>query len=787
VIPDPRFPVEPWCIRETSLDLDHIGQSESVFALSNGHIGLRANLDEGDPNALPGTYLNSFYELRPLPYGEAGYGYPESGQTIVNVTNGKPMRLLVDDEPFDIRYGHLRSHERVLDLRAGTLERNVEWVSPAGQAVRVRTVRMVSFTQRSIAAILYEVEPLEASARLIVQSELVANEDMPPASDDPRVAAALAMPLQAEERFASEAGAMLIHQTKRSKLRVAAGMAHAVDGPSRTLVTTEAQPDWARTTIACVLDPGQKLRVVKFIGYGWSSRRSRPALRDQVHAALTAAGFAGWDGLMTDQRAYLDAFWARADVCIDGDPEVQQAVRFGLFHVLQAGARAEVRPIAAKGLTGPGYDGHTFWDTEMFVLPVLTYTEPTAAASMLRWRHATLDLARERASQLRLRGAAFPWRTIRGQECSAYWPAGTAAFHISAGVADATVRYMNATGDELFISEIGVELLIETARLWRSLGHHDSHGRFHIDGVTGPDEYSALADDNVYTNLMAARNLTGAAHWVSRRPDIAHRLDVDEEEAASWRDAAATMHLSYNAELGVHEQCEDFTRYQEWDFRATAREDYPLLLHVPYFDLYRKQVIKQADLVLALHWRGDAFTPEEKARNFAYYEARTVRDSSLSAATQAVVAAEVGHLDLAHDYIAESSLVDLRDLDGNTREGVHIASSAGGWLGLVAGFGGLRDHDGQLSFTPRLPSKIGRLEFSLIWHGLHLRVTVTAEEATYALRDVDEGQLELSHYGEALVVTVAEPVSRPIPPGKPLTPPPEQPLHCEPLRRFFPE
>src|SRR5262245_15262486 len=263
------------------------------------------------------------------------------------MTNGKPMRLLVDDEPFDIRYGHLRSHERILDLRSGTLERIVEWVSPAGQAIRVRTVRLVSFTQRSIAAILYEVEPLEASARLIVQSELVANEDMPPASDDPRVAAALASPLQAEERFASEAGAMLIHQTKRSKLRVAAGMSHSVDGPSRTLVTTEAQPDWARTTIACVLDPGQKLRVVKFIGYGWSSRRSRPALRDQVHAALTAAGFAGWDGLMTDQRAFLDEFWARADVCIDGDPEVQQAVRFGLFQVLQAGARAEMRPIAA--------------------------------------------------------------------------------------------------------------------------------------------------------------------------------------------------------------------------------------------------------------------------------------------------------------------------------------------------------------------------------------------------------------------------------------------------------
>jgi alpha,alpha-trehalose phosphorylase len=780
-----QYPVEPWTLRETALDLDLLAQSESVFALANGHIGLRANLDEGEPHGVPGTYLNSFYELRPLPYGEAGYGYPESGQTMLNVTNGKLMRLLVDDEPFDLRYGDLISHERVLDLRAGTLDRQVHWRSPAGQAIRVRSQRMVSFTHRSIAAICYDLTALEQPARVILQSELVANEDMPELSGDPRVSALLKAPLEAEEDLSAGTGAMLVHCTRMSKLRLAAGMDHIVTGPPHTEVSTNSRPDWARVTVACVLEPGETLRVVKFLGYGWSSQRSRPALRDQVQAALTAARFAGWEGLLVAQRAYLDEFWDAADVEVDGDPEVQQAVRFGLFHVLQAGARAEQRPVAAKGLTGPGYDGHTFWDTEMFALPVLTYTQPDSARDVLRWRHATLDFARDRAKTLGLRGAAFPWRTIRGHECSAYWPAGTAAFHIGADIADATMRYLNATGDDHFARDVGLELMVETARLWRSLGHHDRHGRFHIDGVTGPDEYSALADDNIYTNLMAARNLVNAANLVQAYPARAEQLGVGGEEAASWRDAAASMHVPFESELGVHEQAKGFTMHQDWDFAHTPPDHYPMLLHFPYFDLYRKQVVKQADLVLAMHWCGDSFTPVQKARNFDYYEARTVRDSSLSACTQAVLAAEVGHLELAHDYIAETALLDLRDLNHNTRDGVHIASLAGSWLALVAGLGGLRDHGGQLSFAPRLPSRIERLTFSVRWRGLRLRVVVGRTEATYHLRDDGtDVRLALVHHGQPVEVTSKAPLTCPIPAATPHTDEPQQPPGRAPIRRL---
>ena len=775
------FAVEPWHLRETTLDQDLLAQTESVFALSNGHLGWRGNLDEGEPHGLPGTYLNGVFALRPLPYAEAGYGFPESGQTVINVTNGKLIRLYVDDEPFDIRYGELRSHERVLDFRAGTLSRTAEWVSPAGQAVRISSTRLVSLTQRAIGAISYEVEPLEGPARISVQSELLANEQLPERGGDPRVSAVLDNPLLCEYHSGDGTRVVVVHTTGASGLRVGAAMDHLIDGSPDIQVQVESQAytDGGVVTATALLQPGQKLRMVKYVAYGWSGSRTLPAVRDQVWAALSAAKQSGWDGLVADQREYLDDFWDRADVVVDGDAEVQQAVRFALFHVLQAGARAENRAIPAKGLTGPGYDGHAFWDTETYVLPLLSVTTPAAAANALRWRHSTLPMAIERAGQLGLAGAAFPWRTIAGQECSGYWPAGTAAFHVNADIANAVVRYVDLSGDEAFDRGPGIDLLTHTARLWRSLGHHDAQGRFHIDGVTGPDEYSALANNNVYTNLMAQQNLVAAADAAKRYPDRARELGVNPEESAGWRDAAQAMSIPYDEAQGVHPQDEGFTRLQVWDFADTTPEQYPLLLNFTYFDLYRKQVVKQADLVLAMALRGDAFTPAQKLANFDYYEPLTVRDSSLSACTQAVIAAEVGHLDLAFDYLGEAALMDLRDLENNTRDGVHIASLAGAWMALVAGFGGLRHEDGLVSFAPRLPEGLSRLAFSLFLRGRRLHVEVTHAEARYVL---DDGEpLTVMHHGVHLHLKPDKPEVRPIPAApvrrRPTQPPGREPAH----------
>ncbi|HEY1588059.1 MAG TPA: family 65 glycosyl hydrolase, partial [Polyangia bacterium] len=534
MIRHPSFRVEPWSLHETELPLDVLAQTESLFALSNGLIGVRGNLDEGEPHGLPGTYLNGVYELRPMPSAETQYGAPESSQTLIDVTNGKVIRLLVDDEPFDIRYGDLRAHDRVLDFRAGTLTRRAEWSSPAHQSVRVTSVRLVSFTHRSILAIAYEVEAIDKPVRIVVQSELIANEQVAAQTGDPRTAAAIAAPFVAEENQARDLAALLVHRTRRSGLRVAAAMDHIITGTPQLQVLRETAPDSARIVASDVLQPGQKLRVVKLVAYGWSHERTQPAMRDQVAAALVAARSAGWEKLLAEQREYLDDFWATGDVELEGDPELQQAVRFALFQILSAGARAEGRGIPAKGLTGTGYDGHTFWDTDLYIVPVLTYTAPAAAADALRWRCSTLDAARARARDLGLEGAAFPWRTIHGEECSGYWPAGTAAFHVNADVAASVIEYVKATGDHEFERDQGIDVLVETARLWRSLGHYDIDGNFRIDGVTGPDEYSAIADNNLYTNLMAQKNLRAAVAACQRHQEKGRSLGVTATEMAGW-------------------------------------------------------------------------------------------------------------------------------------------------------------------------------------------------------------------------------------------------------------
>ncbi len=780
MIKQATFAVEPWCLTETRFDPELIAQTESLFALSNGHLGWRGNLDEGEPHILPGSYLNGVYESHPQPYAETSYGMPESGQTLVNVINGKLIRLLVDDEPFDLRYGELRSHERVLDLRAGVLHRRAEWVSPAGAVVRVFSTRMVSFTQRAVAAISYEVEPVGEPVHIAVQSVLLANEELPPLGSDPRVAAVLEQPLTREDAEADGPTVVMVYRTNRSGLRVGTAVDHLIEGSDAIAVESRVSGDGGMVTAAAALTPGERLRVIKFVAYGWSSERSLPAVRDQVWAALSAARQTGWDGLLADQRAYLDTFWKRADVEVDGDTEIQQAVRFGLFHVLQAGARGENRPLPAKGLTGVGYDGHAFWDTETFVLPVLTMIAPDAAASALRWRHSALPLAMKRARELGYAGAAFPWRTITGEETSGYWPASTAAVHVSADVADAVVRYVDVTGDTEFERGPGLDLLVQTARFWRSLGHHDPFGKFHIDGVTGPDEYSAIADDNVYTNLMARQNLEAAADVVRRYPHRALEVGITMEEAASWRDAAIGMHIPFDDVLGVHSQAERFTSHQPWDFENTRPDQYPLLLHFPYFDLYRKQVVKQADLVLAMYLRGAEFAAEQKTRNFDFYEPLTVRDSSLSASTQAVVAAEVGHLGLAYDYLGEAALIDLHDVQNDTRDGLHIASLAGAWIVLVGGFGGMRTHRAPTSFAPQLAEGLTRIAFNVTLRGRWLRVEVSHGKARYVMAEGEP--LEIVHHGEQLTVSTGEPQERPIPAAQARARP-RQPRGREPARR----
>lgn len=766
----PHLEVDPWQVREPHVDPDTFGAAEALFSLSNGYLGVRGTLDEADPCVERATFLSGVFETHPLAYPEGGYGHPEEGQAIVAVPDGTPLRLTVDGAALDVREIEPEVHERRLDLRAGTLDRRLRWRSPSGTTLELTTRRLVSLTERSVLAVRYELRALDGPAHVVVRSELTLGTCPPEIhSDDPRVSDALEQPFTVLAARSVTAGGHLALRTRRTGIGVAAAVGHDVDGA--TTVESEAGEDRVVTTVVAELGPGEELGLTKTLGYTWSRDLPTDSLVQRAVGAVRAGEELGWEGLLAGQRRILNDFWARADVEVDGDPELQQALRFDLFQLCCAAAQISHAPVGAKGLTGAGYNGHTFWDVEGFVVPVLTLLLPDAAAELLRWRASTLDAARQRAAVLDWRGATFAWRTIDGHETSAYWPASTAAVHVNAAVSRAFWLYSNVTGETLDALG-GREVLVETARLWMSIGHEDADGGWHLLGVTGPDEYTGVVDDNVFTNLMARRNLIRAAEACESRPEQARELGVTEEEVSAWRAAADAVHVPWDEHRGVHPANAGFTTYREWRF-ADKRDSYPVEKHNHYAKFYRRQVVKQADLELALWWCREDFTDEEAAADLEYYEARTVRDSSLSASAQAVACAMAGHPDLALRYLREAALVDLRDIQEDTAEGLHMASMGGSWLALTAGLGGLREDAEDLELSPLLPAGLTRTCYHVTWRGALLRVETTAGGTTISCLD-GPGPLAVVVDGVRHEVG-EEPVTVPLREPAPLRPEPTQP------------
>jgi len=521
--------------------------------------------------------------------------------------------------------------------------------------------------------------------------------------------------------------------------------------------------DFGQVVFTAQARPGCPIHLTKYMVYHTSETASPEELCGRAEWTMDRVTQQGFERLLTAQEQHMDDFWRSSDIRVKDiredrtkrtTVEIQQAIRFNLFHILQASARSEDTGVPAKGLTGQAYEGHYFWDTEIYVLPFLTYTSPRIARNLLTFRYNMLPKARERASQLGHRGALFPWRTISGEESSAYYAAGTAQYHINADIMYALRKYVQATGDEQFLWDCGAEMLVETARLWLDLGFYSDRkeGQFCINGVTGPNEYNAVVNNNAYTNLMARENLRYAVQTVealrATTPDaynaLVHKTALEPSEVEAWKQAAESMYVPYDENLRIIPQDDSFLDRELWDFQNTPRDHYPLLLFYHPLNIYRKQVIKQADVVLAMFLLGNAFSPEAKQRNFEFYDPLTTGDSSLSSCVEAIIAAQVGNVEKAIRYGMAALLMDLADVGGNVRDGCHIASMGGTWMMLTYGLGGLRDDDGTLSFWPRrAPEDSAILRFPLTYRGQMLEVEIGPGTVTYALR---EGECLVIHH-----------------------------------------
>ncbi|MEJ7825605.1 MAG: glycosyl hydrolase family 65 protein [Solirubrobacteraceae bacterium] len=766
------MPIDPWRLVSRRFAGEGFGEAETMFAVANGYMGVRGTHDEGVPSHDPAVFVNGFHETWPIPYGEAAFGFATTGQTIVSAPDGSVIRLYVDEEPLVLSESRLLNYERVLDMRAGTLQREVTFRTARGAIVSLKSERLVSLQWRHLGAISYEVTLISGLAELAVASELVTHLPRPKGGDDPRVGVRMTdSVLQPVSQSCEGTRVVLELRTRSSGIGLACGMEHTIDTELRHSVESSVEQDEGRVVVFLDAEPGVPARVTKLLGYHHAENASAGDLCRRVNRTLDRAHGDGFERIAQIQRERLDAFWEHSDIEIEGPGDIQQAVRFNLFQVRQASARVEGHGIAAKGLTGRGYEGQYFWDTEIYVLPCLTYTQPHVARRLLRFRYEMLDAARRRAEQLGHRGALFPWRTISGEEASAYYAAGTAQYHINAAISYAVRQFVRVTGDQEFLAREGTEILVETARFWSDLGFFSARrdGQFCIQGVTGPDEYSAVVDNNAYTNLMARENLSAAAECLAlleQTDPEAHarlvaRLKIEPGEPDQWCRAAELMFVPYDERAGVLLQDEHFLNRKPWDFEGTPVEKYPLLLHYHPLNIYRHQVIKQTDVVLATFLAGDRFTADEKRRVFEYYDPLTTADSSLSSCVQSVMASEVGDAQTAYDYFLISAAIDLANLAGNVGDGIHVASCGGVWMALVNGFAGLRDIEGHdLRFAPRLPDGWQGMRFRLIVRGSRLEIEMTAVATTYRLLDGDP--LSLISDGERFTVAVDAEVTMPV-------------------------
>lgn len=768
--------MQAWQLVENAFEIEANAVKETLFALGNGYLGLRGTHEERfdgfEANSIEGTFINGFYESSPLHYPETSFALAKEHQFMLNVPNAKCIDFSVEGEEFDLFKGEIVSYDRNLDFRTGVLTRTLEWSSPSGRRVAVKSQRFVSFERKNLFAIKYEITPLNFSGTITITSVVDDGAKNVEAEGGPRYGAAVAsvggVTLDLLSLDQSEDFSALVHRTRNSNLMLVTAIENELVCKQGSPVNREMlsldQKRGQRYRVA--VQEGDSICLTKYGAYFTSRDHKETELVTLSKKALKEARKLGFDALCAEQKKFLSDFWHCANIEIRGAEELDQGVRFNQFHLLQSVGRDGQTSIAAKGLTGEGYGGHYFWDAETYALPFYLYTKPEIARKMLEYRYSALDKARTRAREMsHPKGALYAWRTIAGEECSAYFPGGTAQYHINADIAYAIKQYYEATGDEEFMTKYGAEVAMETARIWMGIGSYikKRNNQFCINEVTGPDEYTAMVNNNFYTNAMAQAHLKFAAHWADKlktsQPEDFRRIkaamNLSEDEPNEWKRAADAMYLPYDEELGIHPQDDSFLYKKVWNLAENPRK-HDLPLHYHYLVIYRHQVCKQADVVLADFLLGNQFSSEDKKRDYDYYEAITTHDSSLSHCTFSVMASEIGYFDKAYKYFQKTARGDLDNLHGNTSYGVHVASMAGTWMAIVNGFAGMRAYDGKLQFAPYLPEEWSQYAFRVNFQSKLLLVEVDGKEVRYRLLEGDA--LTVNHRGTQVALTKAAPV-----------------------------
>ena len=771
----PIYPIEQWNITETEFKKENNYRNETTFALSNGYIGTRGTFEEAYPfdvdTGLEGNFVNGFYESNEIRYGEANFGSPLLSQSLLNLPNLKEIHVILDGEEFTMEQGEVKEYARTLPhMKDGILERKLTWTASSGKMTEIHIFRLVSFARKNIMAIRYQVRPVNYAGTVEFVSKTGRcgksyKKNNPIVDYGPFGRRLDPDKVKAENDISYYEGT-----TKGSHLTVACGSVHELwcDGQTVTDVNWMAEEGEMDTIsrVSLSAKEGKCVTLDKFICYSTSLDMEKEKLEAFVQDELAAAKSEGYEKLKEQQKSYMQDFWKAADVEIKGNEELQQGLHFNLFHIIQSAGRDGKTGMGAKGLSGEGYEGHYFWDTEMYVLPVLIFTEPETARKLLDYRYATLPQARDRARILgHMKGALYPWRTINGEEASTYYPLGTAQYHINADISYALSLYLQVTGDVDYLKEKGAEILIETARVWADVGSFAEckGGKYCICDVTGPDEYNVLVDNNFYTNLMARENLrdaVGAVEYLKEHaPEdikrLEEKLDFSVEELGLWREIIEKMYFPYDEKRQVYPMDDGFMMRKPWDENKIPPEK-RAWLYENYHPLFimRHRMSKQADAILGMYLHNDLFTEEEIRRNYDFYQEVTLHHSSLSTCIFGIVACDIGYLDEAYKYFSQSARMDLDDYHNNFYAGIHAANMAGTWQAIVNGFAGVRCQNGVLKFKPTIPKEWKEYAFRLKFKGALLEVRITKDKAEFTL--LEGGEISFTVRGKEVVLKSGE-------------------------------
>ncbi len=751
-------------LADISLDRYHLNLNEVIFHNANGYIGIRYDFEEGYPegyNFTPSQYINGLYDYADLPQAEKLFGLVNEKQTILNTANTQIIRIMFDDEEFSMFKGTVLSSNLRLDMERGITVRKVKWRSPQGKEMLLTVTRMASFYQLPLFTIEYEVEPLNFSARTVIDSVhdgTVCNYANPA---DPRLACECVQYLTPLGCEIKEATSYITSKTSKSNLEICSGV--------KNVLFQEYQQEFvidnndAHCRFHTYARQGEKIRLIKYAVFCDSIRHGNCRL--QAEAEMERALSTPLETLYRKQTAYLEDYWNSCRVDIEGDPESNAALRYSMYQLLQSVGKDRFSNISPKGLSGDGYEGHFFWDSEMYIQPFFTITRPHISRTLIEYRYATLDMARENARILgHHSGSLYPWRTIMGRECSGYFPAGSAQYHINGDIAYAIIAYYLASKDLAFIKEMGAEIIFETARLWIDAGNfHD--GKFHINEVTGPDEYTCLVNNNYYTNLLAQYHLNWAAKFYYLLKDsqmlleLEEKIGISEREIELFQKASTGMYLPYDEKLGINPQDDSFLQKKRWDIDSIPPHKFPLLLNYHPMHLYRHQICKQADTVMAHFLLEDAQSRETMLNSFKYYEKISTHDSSLSMCIFGIMAARLGMEEKAFAYFKNIIRVDLDDTLNNTVDGIHTANMAGSYMAVIYGFGGFRLKESGIFLAPLLPGDWSAYSFKISFEGSRIMVHVKESECKFVLEQ--GGAKDIHVYGDKYLLEDVLIVKRP--------------------------